>query len=65
MANFLYSTGMRLMECARLRVKDVDFEYEEILIRNGKGAKDRITSCSKAVNRIFTSASFSSSGFIR
>lgn len=43
MANLLYGTGMRLMECVRLRVKDVDFERGEILIRDGKGAKDRVT----------------------
>jgi integron integrase len=43
MAHLLYGTGMRLMECVRLRVKDVDFERLEILIRDGKGAKDRIT----------------------
>ncbi len=43
MARLLYGTGMRLMECVRLRVKDVDFERREIMIRDGKGAKDRIT----------------------
>ncbi len=43
MASILYGTGMRLMECVRLRVKDVDFERGEILIRDGKGAKDRVT----------------------
>jgi integron integrase len=43
MGQLLYGTGMRLMECVRLRVKDVDFERLEILIRDGKGAKDRIT----------------------
>ncbi|MGD9787956.1 MAG: integron integrase [Sulfuricellaceae bacterium] len=43
MARLLYGTGMRLMECARLRVKDVDFERREILVREGKGAKDRVT----------------------
>ena len=43
MASLLYGTGMRLMECVRLRIKDVDFARHEILIRNGKGAKDRIT----------------------
>ena len=43
MANLLYGTGMRLMECLRLRVKDVDFGYGQILIRDGKGEKDRIT----------------------
>lgn len=43
MARLLYGTGMRLMECARLRVKDVEFERGEILIRDGKGGKDRVT----------------------
>lgn len=43
MAALLYGTGMRLMECVRLRVKDVDFERGEILVRDGKGAKDRVT----------------------
>lgn len=43
MARLLYGTGMRLMECCRLRVKDIDFERREILIRDGKGAKDRVT----------------------
>ena len=41
MASLLYGTGMRLMECVRLRVKDVDFERLEIVVRNGKGGKDR------------------------
>jgi integron integrase len=43
MARLLYGTGMRLMECLRLRIKDVDFDSGEILIRDGKGAKDRVT----------------------
>lgn len=43
MARLLYGTGMRLMECVRLRVKDVDFEQAEIVVRDGKGAKDRVT----------------------
>ena len=43
MARLLYGTGMRLMEGVRLRVKDVDFGRNEILIRDGKGAKDRVT----------------------
>jgi integron integrase len=43
MARLLYGTGMRLMECLRLRVKDVDFVRREIMIRDGKGAKDRVT----------------------
>ncbi len=43
MARLLYGTGMRLMECCRLRVKDIDFVRHEILVRDGKGAKDRVT----------------------
>jgi integron integrase len=43
MASLLYGTGMRLMECLRLRVKDVDFSYNQILVRDGKGHKDRVT----------------------
>jgi integron integrase len=39
----LYGCGMRIMECLRLRVKDIDFERKEILIRDGKGFKDRVT----------------------
>ncbi len=42
MASLLYGTGMRVMECLRLRVQDVDFDYNQILIRNGKGMKDRV-----------------------
>lgn len=41
MAALLYGTGMRLMECVRLRVKDIDFERSEICVRGGKGGKDR------------------------
>ena len=43
MAQLLYGTGMRLMECVRLRVKDVDFHYRQITVRDGKGSKDRVT----------------------
>ncbi|CAG0906108.1 unnamed protein product [Darwinula stevensoni] len=43
MAQLLYGTGMRLMECVRLRVKDVDFDRAEVVIRDGKGGKDRVT----------------------
>ena len=39
----LYGTGMRILEALRLRVKDVDFVHREIVIRNLKGAKDRVT----------------------
>jgi integrase len=40
-ARLLYGTGMRLMECAQLRVKDVDFQRREILVREGKGSRVR------------------------
>jgi integron integrase len=43
LARLLYGTGMRLMEVLRLRVQDVRFERNEICVRRGKGAKDRIT----------------------
>jgi integron integrase len=43
MAGLLYGSGLRLMECVRLRVKDVDFGYSRITVRDGKGGKDRVT----------------------
>jgi integron integrase len=43
MTSLMYGSGLRLMECLRLRVQDIDFERTEILVRDGKGAKDRIT----------------------
>lgn len=42
-ARLLYGTGMRQMECLRLRAKDVDFHYRQIHVRSGKGDKDRVT----------------------
>ena len=42
-ASLLYGTGMRLLEALRLRVKDVDFERREVIVRDGKGGKDRVT----------------------
>ena len=43
MANLLYGSGLRLMECVRLRIKDLDFGYGQIAVRDGKGGKDRVT----------------------
>jgi integron integrase len=43
MASLLYGSGLRLMECVRLRVKDVDFARLRVTVREGKGDKDRIT----------------------
>jgi len=43
MASLMYGAGLRLMECLRLRVQDIDFARNEITVRDGKGAKDRIT----------------------
>ena len=42
-ASLLYGSGLRLLECLELRVKDVDFEQKEIRLRQGKGRKDRVT----------------------
>jgi len=42
MAQLLYGSGLRLMECVRLRIQDLDFEYRTITVRDGKGEKDRI-----------------------
>jgi integron integrase len=43
MASLMYGAGLRLMECAELRVKDVNFDRGELTIRDGKGGKDRVT----------------------
>ncbi|PPC79725.1 MAG: integrase [Methylotenera sp.] len=48
-ARLLYGTGIRIMECCRLRVQDIDFDRGELLIRNGKGAKDRVTMLPKSL----------------
>jgi integron integrase len=43
MATLLYGAGLRLLECANLRVKDIDFDTRQLIVRSGKGRKDRIT----------------------
>ena len=43
MAGLMYGGGLRLMECVRLRVKDIDFSRYQIMVRDGKGQKDRVT----------------------
>ena len=49
MAEVLYGGGLRVMECCRLRVKDVDFENDLLFVRDGKGGKDRSTLLAKSV----------------
>jgi integron integrase len=43
MAGLMYGSGLRLMECVRLRVKDIDFAQHQVMVRDGKGQKDRVT----------------------
>lgn len=43
MVVLLYGAGLRLLECARLRIKDVDFGAKQLLVRRGKGDRDRVT----------------------
>lgn len=43
LASLLYGSGLRLLEALRLRVKDIEFSYNQIVVRDGKGAKDRVT----------------------
>src|SRR5437870_6246411 len=47
----LYGSGLRLMECLRLRVKDLDFKYGQITVRDGKGEKDRVTMMPESLKR--------------
>jgi len=54
MALLLYGAGLRLLECCRLRVKDVDFATNQIVIRDGKGHKDRMTMLPAAVKAALT-----------
>ncbi len=49
MARLLYGAGMRLLECVRLRVKDLDLSRSEITVRQGKGGRDRVTMVPQAL----------------
>ncbi|HVN79816.1 MAG TPA: integron integrase [Terriglobia bacterium] len=49
MASLLYGAGLRLMECLRLRTKDLDFSYRQVVVRDGKGQKDRVTPLPEAL----------------
>ncbi|HBX42781.1 MAG TPA: integron integrase [Deltaproteobacteria bacterium] len=52
-AMLMYGAGLRLLECLRLRVKDIDFSYRQIVVREGKGKRDRVTILPAAVeNRL-------------
>lgn len=48
-ASLLYGSGLRLIEALRLRVKDIDFEQNQITVRDGKGEKNRVTMLPKSV----------------
>ncbi len=52
MAKLLYGCGLRLMECLRLRIKDIDFEANQVIVRDGKGAKDRVTMLPQSVKNL-------------
>ena len=43
MAGLLYGSGLRVLECVHLRIKDIDFGYGQIIVRDAKGEKDRVT----------------------
>jgi integron integrase len=49
MAELMYGSGLRLLECCRLRVKDIDFERRQIVVREGKGDKDRVVPLPRSV----------------
>ena len=54
MANLLYGAGLRLLECLRLRVKDIDFSTNHLVVREGKGNKDRVTMLPLSVKQPLT-----------
>ena len=49
MAQLMYGSGLRLLECCELRVKDVDFARHEVFVRDGKGRHDRVTMLARAL----------------
>jgi integron integrase len=51
MASLMYGSGLRLMECCELRIKDISFDRAELTIRDGKGRKDRVTMLPAALKR--------------
>ena len=53
--SLLYGSGLRLLECLQLRVRDIDFNYSCIYIHNGKGAKDRIVALPKQLHQLLAS----------
>jgi site-specific recombinase XerC len=55
MASLLYSSGLRLIECLRLRVKDIDFGQNHLVVRDGKGQKDRVTLLPRSLIEALTS----------
>ncbi len=58
MAKLLYGAGLRLMECIRLRIQDVDFGQKKIFVRGGKGGKDRVTLLPNHISRRLASHIF-------
>jgi len=51
-AKFLYGSGLRLIECLRLRVQDLDFSMQEVTVQDGKGDKDRLTLFPEAIHMV-------------
>ena len=51
MASLLHGAGLRLQECVELRVKDLNFDRRELVVRDGKGGKDRVTMLPDALRR--------------
>src|SRR5213075_1582195 len=51
MAALLYGSGLRLMECVRLRVKDIDFGYNRITVRDGKALRERMALLPRQIQR--------------